>query len=308
MRAVRDAFGEALVELGGKNQDIVVLDADLSVSTKTCMFAEKYPERFFNVGVAEQNLIGIAAGLASCGKIPFVSTFAVFAPGRCYDQIKNSIAAPKLNVKIVATHGGITTGPDGLSHQSIEDIGIMRTMPNFKIIIPADATETKKAINAAAEYHGPIYIRLCRMSTPIIFGDNYNFEIGKSVLLEEGKDIAIFATGVMVAEALKAKKLLKAEGIDAAVVNMHTIKPIDHESIIKFAKETGTLITAEDHSIIGGLGSAVAEVLAESRLPVKMKRVGVKDVFCESGETEELMKKYDICSEHIVKSAKELLS
>jgi len=302
--ATREAYGEALAQLGEEIKDIVVLDADLSGSTKTSVFAKKFPERFFNVGIAEQNLMGTAAGFATCGKIPFASTFAVFAAGRAFEQIRNSICYPKLNVKIAATHAGITVGEDGATHQSIEDIAVMRALPNMTVISPADDVETKKAVRAAALHDGPVYLRLGRMGLETIFDEDYEFEIGKGKILREGKDVAIIATGIMVSEALKAAELLEKDGIDAMVVNMHTIKPIDEEVILK-AAQCGAIVTAEEHSILGGLGSAVAEVLAE-KMPTPMRRVGVKDKFGQSGDPKELLKLYNLTAEDIVSATKEL--
>ncbi|KXG78095.1 1-deoxy-D-xylulose-5-phosphate synthase [Fervidicola ferrireducens] len=299
--ATREAYGEALAELGEEIKDIVVLDADLSKSTKTSVFAKKFPERFFNMGIAEQNLMGTAAGLATCGKIPFASTFAIFATGRAFEQIRNSICYPNLNVKIAATHAGITVGEDGATHQSIEDIALMRALPNMTVISPADATETKMAVRAAAQMKGPVYLRLGRHPVETIFGEGYEFKPGKGVILREGRDVAIIATGVMVAEALKAAEILEKDGINAMVVNIHTIKPIDEEVILK-AAECGAIVTAEEHSIIGGLGSAVAEVLSEKK-PVPIKRIGIKDVFGMSGKPEELMKAYGLTAEDIAEAA-----
>ncbi|MDN5331897.1 MAG: transketolase [Tepidanaerobacteraceae bacterium] len=303
--ATREAYGEALAELGEEIKDIVVLDADLSKSTKTSVFAKKFPERFFNMGIAEQNLMGTAAGLATCGKIPFASTFAIFATGRAFEQIRNSICYPNLNVKIAATHAGITVGEDGATHQSIEDIALMRALPNMTVINPADATETKKAVRAAAQMKGPVYLRLGRHPVETIFGEGYEFKPGKGVILREGRDVAIIATGVMVAEALKAAEILEKDGINAMVVNIHTIKPIDEEVILK-AAECGAIVTAEEHSIIGGLGSAVAEVLSEKK-PVPIKRIGIKDVFGMSGKPEELMKAYGLAAEDIAEAARTLI-
>lgn len=304
MIATRDAYGEALKELGKQNKDVVVLDADLSGSTKTGVFAKEFPERFINVGIAEQNLIGTAAGLATTGKIPFASSFAMFAAGRAFEIIRNSVAYPKLNVKIAATHAGLTVGEDGASHQALEDISIMRTIPNMVVINPADGVETKAAIMKAAEYKGPMYIRLGRSKVPVIFDEaNYKFEIGKGIKLKDGSDVTIIATGIMVALALEAAEALKKEGLEARVINIHTIKPIDKDIIIEAARETKAIVTAEEHNIIGGLGSAVAEVLAES-YPTVMERVGVMDTFGESGNGEELLEKYGLTSENIVKAAR----
>jgi len=302
--ATREAYGEALAQLGEEIKDIVVLDADLSGSTKTSVFAKKFPDRFFNVGIAEQNLMGTAAGFATCGKIPFASTFAVFATGRAFDQIRTSICYPKLNVKIAATHGGITVGEDGATHQSLEDLAVMRALPNMTVICPADGVETKKAVRAAALHKGPVYIRLGRMAVETIFDEDCEFEIGKGKVLREGTDVAIIATGIMVAEALKAADILERDGINAMVVNIHTLKPIDEDLIIR-AAECGAIVTAEEHSIIGGLGSAVAEVLAEKK-PTPMRRIGVKDKFGMSGKPQELLKLYNLTAEDIVNAAKEL--
>lgn len=305
--ATRDAYGDTLAELGRLNKDIVVLDADLSKSTKTEVFAKEFPERFFNTGIAEQNMAGIAAGLAAAGKIPFISTFAIFATGRAFEQIRNTIAYPRLNVKIAATHAGITVGPDGASHQSVEDIALMRAIPRMTIINPADATETRFAVKAALDIDGPVYIRLGRHKVPVIFQEgDYVFKPGKGVVLREGKDATIISTGIMTAIALEAADILKNRGIYVNVVNIHTIKPIDEELIIQLAEETGAVITAEEHSIIGGLGSAVAEVLAESR-PTLMKRIGLKDVFGQSGEPDELLKFYSLTPDSIASAVKDLI-
>lgn len=304
-KATRDAYGEALAELGGENPNVVVLDADTSVSTKTQKFACKFPERFFNVGIAEQNLIGVAAGLALSGKIPYVSTYAVFAPGKCLDQIRNAVAYPNLNVKIVATHGGITVGEDGATHQAIEDISVMRAIPNMKVIVPADAVATKNFVKKVAYVKGPVYVRLSRPSIPIVYDEDFEFSIGKGVTLKDGSDITIFACGVMVAEALVAFDLLKKLRVSARVIDLHTIKPIDEDLIIEAAEETEGIVTAEDHNIIGGLGSAVAEVLAEKR-PAPIRRVGVKDTFGESGDHKELMLKYGLTADNIAQAALDL--
>ena len=305
--ATREAYGKALAAVGGKNNNVIVLDADLSKSTKTEVFGKAYPERFFNVGIAEQNMMGTAAGLAAAGKIPFVSTFAVFATGRAFEQIRNSICYPKLNVKIAATHAGLTVGEDGASHQSIEDISLMRTLPNMTVIVPADGIETEKAIEFAAEYKGPCYIRLGRSNVPDLFDADYKFEIGKAVTVAEGTDVTIIATGIMVAEAKAAAEELSKEGISAGVLNIHTIKPIDSEAIIKAAEKTGCIVTCEEHSIIGGLGSAVAEVLVENN-PVPMLRLGVNDTFGESGKPNDLLKKYKLKSSDIVEKVKVVLA
>ena len=299
--ATRQSYGEELAKLGEENKDIVVLDADLTTATKTGIFAEKFPDRFINVGIAEQNLMGIAAGLSTFGKIPYASTFAVFATGRAYEQIRNSIAYPKLNVKIVATHAGITVGEDGATHQMIEDLSLMRTLPNMTVMCTSDDIQTKWAVREISKIDGPVYLRLCRMATPIIYDVTEEFEIGKGVQIGQGTDASIIATGATVAEALKAQEILKEDGIDVRVIDMHTIKPIDRELIIKCAKETKRIITVEDHNIIGGLGSAVCEVLSEE-YPTKVERMGVPDCFGRSGKAEELMKYYKIDSSAIVEN------
>ena len=305
--ATRDAYGEALAELGAVNENIVVLEADLSKSTKTSDFKKVYPERFFNMGIAEQNMIGTAAGFAAAGKTPFASTFAVFAAGRAYDQIRNSIAYPNLNVKIAATHAGLTVGEDGGSHQMLEDIALMRALPNMTVIVPADGIETKQVIKAAAELEGPVYIRLGRPKVPVLFGDDYKFEIGKGVVLKEGTDVTLIGTGIMVSKAMEAAELLAAEGISASVVNISTIKPLDAELIIAQAQKTGAVVTCEEHTICGGLGSAVAEVLVEN-CPVPMARVGVEDKFGESGLPDELLEKYGLSASNIAAKAKAVIA
>ena len=307
-KATRESYGMALKELANLNKDVVVLDADLSKSTKTAEFKAVAPERFFDMGIAEANMMGVAAGMATCGKIPFVSTFAIFATGRAFEQIRNSICYPKLNVKICATHAGLTVGEDGATHQSVEDLSLMRSIPNMIVINPADDIETKAAIKAVAEINGPCYVRLGRMAVENVNDENnYKFEIGKGVNLAEGKDVTIIATGIMVEAALKAKELLKDEGINAGVINIHTLKPIDKDLIIKAAKETGAVVTAEEHSIIGGLGSAVSEVLCEE-YPVPVIKVGIKDTFGESGKPAELLEKYGLTAKDIVEKAKKAIS
>ena len=296
-KATRQSFGEELANIGEKNDQIVVLDADLSSATKTNIFAKKFPSRFFDMGIAEQNMIGTAAGLATCGKIPFVSTFAMFAAGRAYDQIRNSICYPKLNVKICATHAGITVGEDGATHQMLEDISLMRTIPNMTVMCTSDDTQTRWAINEISKFNGPVYLRLCRLATPKIY-ENEKFEIGKGVQLGDGTDATIIATGVVVPEAIEAMEKLKAKGINIRVIDMHTIKPIDKEIIIKSAKETKNIITIEDHSIIGGLGSAVCEVLAEN-YPKKVYKIGIKDEFGKSGKAEDLLKYFKLDKDSI---------
>ena len=301
--ATRDAYGEALVELGKENPNIVVLDADLSKSTKTGVFAKAFPDRHFNFGVAEANMISTAAGLATAGKIPFASSFAVFASGRVWDQVRMSVCYPELNVKIVATHGGITVGEDGASHQANEDIAIMRALPNITVIVPADAVETKKAVRAVAEYVGPVYMRLGRSEVPAIFDEGCDFAIGRAVIMRPGESVSIFACGIMTAEALEAAEMLAQESISAEVVNVGTIKPLDAETILASAQKTGCAVSAEEHSIIGGLGSAIAEALIDAG-PVPMERVGVPDTFTESGKPAELLKKYGMTPADIAGAAK----
>jgi transketolase len=305
--ATRDAYGKALLILGAENPNVVVLDADLSKSTKTADFGKKYPERFFNMGIAEANLLGTAAGLAAAGKIPFASTFAIFAVGRAFEQIRNSIAYPKLNVKIAATHSGITVGEDGGSHQAIEDVAIMRAVPNMVVLVPADGEETRQVILASAKYNGPVYIRMGRLAVPLLFGEDYNFEIGKANVLIEGIDVAIMANGLMVSMALEAAEELVAEGISVSVVNVASVKPLDEETIVRIAKQTKAVVTAEEHNIIGGLGSAIAEVLGE-KLPTPMVRVGLKDTFGESGRPQELLEKYGLTKGDLVKAVHEALA
>lgn len=305
-KATREAYGEALVELGKINENVVVLDADLSGSTKTSVFKKAFPERHFNVGIAEADLIGTAAGFAACGKTAFASTFAMFAAGRAFEQIRNTVAYPKLNVKIAPTHAGISVGEDGGSHQSVEDIAIMRAIPGMVVLSPADATETKKMVFAAAEYDGPVYIRMGRLGVPVLFDDNYDFQIGIANTLRDGKDVTIAATGLMVAEALKAAEELEKEGISVRVINVGTIKPLDGETILKAAQETKFIVTAEEHSVIGGLGSAVSEFLSEVH-PAKVKKVGIYDKFGQSGTGEELLQKYELTAEKLISVIKENL-
>lgn len=301
--ATRKSYGLALKELGEKNQNIVVLDADLSGATNTNIFAKSYPDRFFNMGIAEQDMFSTAAGLASLGKIPYASTFAVFAAGRAYDQIRNSICYPKLNVKICATHSGVTVGEDGATHQMLEDIGLMRGLPNMTVISPSDDTQTKWVIEEISKIDGPVYVRLARLETPIIYDENQKFEIGKAVQIGDGTDATVIATGVTVSEAIKAMENLKEEGINIRVLDIHTIKPIDREKIIKSAKETKRIITVEDHSIIGGIGSTVCEVLSEE-YPTKVTRMGIKDTFGRSGKGIELMRYFGIDSNAIINEIK----
>ena len=297
--ATRESYGKKLAELGRKNKDIVVLDADLAEATKTNIFAKEFPDRFFDMGIAEANMMGTAAGLATCGKIPYASTFAMFAAGRSYDQIRNSICYPNLNVKICATHCGVTVGEDGATHQMIEDISLMRTIPNLIVLSTSDDTQTRWAVEEIAKIKQPVYLRLARLATPVIYEENQKFEIGKAVQIGEGTDGTVFATGVTVAESLKAKEVLAKKGIDIRVVDVHTIKPIDKEMIIKCAKETKKLISIEDHNVIGGLGSAIAEVLAEE-YPARLTRLGIKDTFGKSGKAEELMEYFGITAKDIV--------
>ena len=298
-KATRQSYGEALAELGRKNEKIVVLDADLSGATKTNIFAKEFPERFFDIGIAEQDMMSTSAGLSTCGKIPYASTFAVFAAGRAYDQIRNSICYPKLNVKICATHAGITVGEDGATHQMLEDLSLMRTLPNMTVLSTSDDTQTKWAVEEISKIEGPVYLRLSRLATPIIYEENQKFEIGKAVQIGEGTDGTVFATGVTVAEAIKAQEELAQKGINIRVVDIHTIKPIDKEMIIKCAKETKKLISIEDHNIIGGLGSVISEVLTDE-YPIKLTRLGIKDTFGKSGKAEELMEYFGITAENII--------
>lgn len=306
--ATRDAYGKALVELGGINDKIVVLDADLAAATKTGMFKKAYPDRFFDSGIAESNMMGVAAGLATTGYTVFASTFAMFAAGRAYEQVRNSIAYPHLNVKIGATHAGISVGEDGASHQCCEDIALMRVIPGMVIINPADDIEARAAVFAAAEYEGPVYMRFGRLAVPRIFDESYKFELGKAVTLREGSDVTIIATGLMVNEAIEAAKALADEGISAEVINIHTIKPLDKEAVIRSAAKTGAVVTAEEHSIIGGLGGAVAEALCESGKPVPVVRLGVNDVFGRSGPAVELLHIYDLDAQNIVAKAKQAIA
>ncbi len=302
--ATRQSYGEALKELGKENEKIVVLDADLSSATKTNLFAKEFPKRFFEMGIAEQNMIGTAAGLATCNKIPYASTFAVFAAGRAYDQIRNSICYPKLNVKICATHAGITVGEDGATHQMVEDISMMRTLPNMIVISTSDDIQTKWAVKEISKINGPVYLRLSRLETNIIYDENQKFEIGKAVQIGNGTDATIFATGVTVQEAIKAQNELAKKNINVRVIDFHTIKPIDKEIILKCAKETKKLISVEDHNIIGGLGTAISEVLTDE-YPCKLTRLGIKDTFGKSGSAEKLMHYFKIDSEEIIKNVME---
>lgn len=298
--ATRESYGKKLVELGKENKDIVVLDADLATATKTELFKKEFPNRFFDMGIAEQDMLGTAAGMATCGKIPYASTFAVFAAGRGYDQIRNSICYPKLNVKICATHSGISVGEDGATHQMLEDISLMRSLPNMTVLSVSDDIQTKWAVEEISKINGPVYLRLGRLASPIIYDENQKFEIGKGIQIGDGTDATVIATGLMVSEAIKAMEELKEKGINIRVVDIHTIKPIDKELIVKCAKETKRIITIEDHSIIGGLGSTVCEVLAEE-YPTKVTRLGMKDTFGKSGKAEKLLEYFGLSKDGIIK-------
>lgn len=306
LKPTRDGFGEALVELGRTNKDVVVLSADLTSSVRANWFRDKYPERFFDFGVAEQDMMSTAAGFALSGKIPFAATFGIFAAGRAWDQIRLSVCYMNLDVKIAGSHGGISVGPDGASHQALEEITLMRVLPNMTVIVPCDSEEARLATLAAASHKGPVYLRLGREPFPIITDYKGDYRIGKAVVMADGSDLTIVGTGIMVQEAMKAKEELKKQGISARVINLHTVKPIDRDAIIKAAKETGAVITAEEHTVVGGMGSAVAEVLVEN-CPVPMRMVGMRDRFGESGEALELMKYFGLSSEGIVKAALEVL-
>ena len=303
--ATREAYGKALVELGAVNDKIVVLDADLAGATMTKHFKAAYPDRFYDCGIAECNMMDIGAGLSTMGLIPFCSTFAMFGAGRAYEQIRNSIAYPKFNVKICCSHAGVSVGEDGGSHQCLEDIGLMRLIPGMTVIVPADANEARKATFALAEFQGPAYMRTARLATPV-FEEDYPFEIGKANVLREGKDVAVFACGLMVAEALEAAKLLAAEGVDAAVINIHTIKPIDAACVTKYAKKCGNVVTVEEHSVIGGLGDAVAEVLM-GQVNCKFKKIGVNDQFGQSGKVADVLREYGLTGDQIAAAIKKTL-
>ncbi|MBI5407734.1 MAG: transketolase family protein [Nitrospirae bacterium] len=306
-KATRDEYGDTLLELGKKRQDIVVLDADLSCSTKTNKFATAFPERFFNMGIAEQDMIGTAAGLSLTGKVPFASTFAVFETGRAWDQIRLTVCYSNTNVKLVATHGGITVGEDGASHQALEDVALMRALPNMTVIVPADAAETASVINTIADYKGPVYVRLGRAKVPYIMPDDYKFRIGKAFVFHIGRDVNIVASGIMVAIAKKAAEMLSKDGLDTGVINMSTIKPLDGEALLKVAKSSKLIVTAEEHSVIGGLGGAVCEFLSENH-PVPVKRVGIHDSFGCSGNPDELIKFHGLTAEDIVKTVKNAIN
>lgn len=304
--SLRETYGKTLVELGRENPDIVVLEADLSPSTMTHFFAGEFPERFFNCGIAEQNMVSIAAGLAVSGKTPFASTFAVFVPGRCFDQIRMSIAQPRLNVKLVATHGGITVGEDGTSHQSIEDLALITSLPGFTVVVPADAIETAQAVRIAASSSGPFYIRLCRPKMPLVYNDDYRFNLGKAVTMRQGEEVTIIAIGIMVAAALEAADNLKREGIDCCVLNMPTLKPLDETIIIKAAADTGAIVTAEEHLEHGGLGSSVAQVVAKYQ-PVPMEFVAIRDTYAESGKAAELLQRYGLTARDIEQAVRSVI-
>ena len=305
--ATRAGFGNALVELGAKRDDFIVLDADLAAATQTGMFKKAFPDRFYDCGIAEADMIGIAAGIAATGKKVICSSFAMFAAGRAFEQIRNSVGYPHLSVIIGATHAGISVGEDGATHQCCEDIALMRTIPGMTIINPADETEAKKAVEAALELDGPVYMRFGRLAVPVIFGDDYKFEVGKSVTLKEGNDVTIIATGLMVAEALEAYELLKKDGINARIINMHTIKPLDNEAVIRAAKETGAIVTAEEHSVIGGLGGAVSELLCEE-YPVPVLKLGVYDTFGHSGPAPKLLDEFGLRAVNIAEKAKKAVA
>ena len=305
-KATREAYGETLLELGRRRKDIVVLDADLSGSTKTGKFAKEFPDRFFNMGVAEQDMIGTAAGLSLTGKVPFASTFAVFETGRAWDQIRLTVCYSNTNVKLVATHGGITVGEDGASHQALEDIALMRALPNMTVIVPADATETSSVINAIADYKGPVYVRLGRSNVPYVMPEDYKFVIGKAFVFDTGKDANIIAAGIMVNIAKQAAEILGKEGIDTGVINMSTIKPLDENVLLSVAKQSKVIITAEEHSVIGGLGGAVCEFLSDN-YPIAVKRIGINDSFGCSGNADELLKIHGLTADNIVKTVKSAL-
>ncbi len=305
--ATRESYGNALVELGKENPNVVVLDADLAAATKTGVFKKEFPERFIDCGIAECNMVGIGAGLAAAGMVPFVSSFAMFAAGRAFEQVRNSVGYPHLNVKIGATHGGISVGEDGATHQCCEDIAVMRTIPGMTVIVPSDDVEAKAAVKAAAEMEGPVYMRFGRLAVPVINDTaDYKFEIGKGTVLKEGTDVAIIANGLCVAEALEAAKKLEADGINAKVINMATVKPLDEELVLAAAKETGKVVTVEEHSVIGGLGSAVCDVLSE-KLPTPVLKIGVNDVFGHSGPAVELIKEFGLDGDSIAQKVKDFV-
>ena len=306
-KATRESFGEAVTALAAENPDIVVLDADLAEATKTCIFEKKYPERFIDCGIAEGNMIGIAAGLAACGKIPFAASFAMFSAGRAYEQVRNSVGYPHLNVKIAGSHAGISTGEDGATHQCCEDIALMRTIPGMVVVNPADHYEMLAAVKAAAQHNGPVYLRLGRLAVESVHNnDDYRFELGKGITLRDGKDITIAATGLMVGEAVKAAKSLEAQGIDARVLDIHTIKPLDEDLLVKAAQETGHIVTVEEHNVIGGLGEAVCACLSQC-CPTPVTRIGVQDVYGHSGPALDLLQEFGLCAENIEATVKKIL-
>ena len=306
-KATRESFGEAVTALAAENPDIVVLDADLAEATKTCIFEKKYPERFIDCGIAEGNMIGIAAGLAACGKIPFAASFAMFSAGRAYEQVRNSVGYPHLNVKIAGSHAGISTGEDGATHQCCEDIALMRTIPGMVVVNPADHYEMLAAVKAAAQHNGPVYLRLGRLAVESVHNnDDYQFELGKGITLRDGKDITIAATGLMVGEAVKAAKSLEAQGIDARVIDIHTIKPLDEDLLVKAAQETGHIVTVEEHNVIGGLGEAVCACLSQC-CPTPVTRIGVQDVYGHSGPALDLLQEFGLCAENIEATVKKIL-
>jgi transketolase len=307
MSSMRDAYAQTLLELGSKDPRIVVLGADTSVSIKTSLFADRYPERFFNIGIAEANMVGIAAGLALAGKVPYVTTYSAFVPGKCLDQIRNAIAYPNLDVKIVSSHGGLTVGPDGASHQTVEDVAAMRAIPHMHVVVPADANSTIALVSQSCKILGPFYIRLSRANVPEVHPSNTRLQVGTANVLKEGSDVTIIACGVMVNEALEAGQSLSKDGVSAEIMDSHTLKPFDSETILRSARKTGAIVTAEEQTIIGGLGSAVSETVCES-YPVPVSRIGVRDTFGESGEYKELMIKYGLTSQEIVKASKKLVA
>ncbi len=312
MGAMRNAYGEALVELGAGNPRVVVLGADTTDSMKSGMFGAKYPERFFNLGIAEQNLVGVAAGLAFGGKIAYAGTYAIFVPGKCVDQIRNMLCYADLDVKIVCSHAGITVGPDGGSHEQVEDIALMRCVPHMRVIVPADAVAVKSIIKAIADIPGPFYVRLTRgvikgSNTPIVYENGFEYKLGKANVVREGDDVAIFGCGIMLPEALRAAESLASKGVSASVIDIHTVKPIDQETVVKYAKKCGCAVSVEEHNIQGGMGSAVAEVLTD-QYPIPLKRVGVNDTFGESGEAQELLNKYGLTAAHIEQAARDSIA
>jgi transketolase len=312
MGAMRNAYGEALVELGAANPRVVVLGADTTDSMKSGMFGAKYPDRFFNLGIAEQNLVGVAAGLAFGGKVSFAGTYAIFVPGKCVDQIRNMLCYADLDVKLVCSHAGLTVGPDGGSHEQVEDIALMRVVPHMRVVVPADSVAVKGIIKAIADIPGPFYVRITRgvikgSNTPIVYENGFEYKLGKANVIREGGDVALFGCGIMLPEAVRAAESLAAKGIQASVIDIHTVKPIDQETIVKYAKKCGAAVSAEEHNVMGGMGSAVAEVLTD-QYPIPLKRVGVNDTFGESGEAQELLNKYGLTAAHIEEAAKQAIA